>query len=148
MKICICSSMSFYDRFSLLKTQLESLGHSVFIPELRMRQGGSNLSVREYIEVNGGVKFFSAGHEIWKHKADAIKEHFRKINQSDCVLVTNYEKRGVPGYIGGNTFLEMGYAFSMDKKIYLLNDIPKIDFEEEILGMQPIVLNGDMSKFV
>ncbi len=146
MRVCVCSSMSFYDRFAPLREQLELLGHSVLIPELRMKQGEVRLSVREYMEINGGSSAFPSGHEIWEYKTTAIREHFKKIDQSDCILVVNYEKKGISGYIGGNTFLEMGYAFGIGKKIYILNDIPQTDFGEEILGMQPIVLKGDISK--
>jgi hypothetical protein len=60
------------------------------------------------------------------------------------VLVLNYEKKGVPGYIGGNTFLEMGFAYVLDKPIYLLHPIPQMGYTDEIEAMQPVVLDGDL----
>ena len=58
----------------------------------------------------------------------------------------SYDKNGVKGYIGGNTLMEMGLAFYLKKKIYLLNEVPELPYKEEILGVKPIILNGDLSK--
>ena len=82
-----------------------------------------------------------------KKKGDAITKHFRKIDESDSVLITNYEKKGIANYIGGNTFLEIGYAYGTGKKIYILNDIPESSaYKDEILAMHPVILNGYISK--
>ena len=62
------------------------------------------------------------------------------------MLIANYPKKGVEGYIGGNSFLEMGFAHVLDKKIYLLNDIPEMIYSDEIKAMQPVVLNSDIDK--
>ncbi len=61
-------------------------------------------------------------------------------------MVCNYPKNDIDGYIGANTLIEMGLAFYLEKPIYLLNPIPEISYKEEILGMKPIVLNGDLEK--
>ena len=39
-----------------------------------------------------------------------------------------------------------GHNFYLKKKIYLLNEIPELPYKEEILGMKPVILNGDLSK--
>lgn len=83
-----------------------------------------------------------------KIEYDFIREHFRKIEQSDAILILNYEKKGIPGYIGGNTFLEMGYAFGLGKKVYLLNEIPELDYKTEMAAIQPIILNGNIEDIV
>jgi len=44
--------------------------------------------------------------------------------------------------------MEMGLAFFFKKKIYLLNDVPELSYKEEILGLKPVVINGDLSKIV
>lgn len=116
--------MTFVNEFMEIKKQLEGFGHIVLIPDL---------------------EFESNDHDWVKKKGDAITKHFRKIDDSDCVLITNYEKNGLSNYIGGNTFLEIGYAYGTGKKIYILNDIPEISaYKDEILAMQPIILNGDI----
>ena len=62
------------------------------------------------------------------------------------MLVCNYEKNGVPGYIGVNTLMEMAVGFHLKKSIYLLYDIPHADAYEEIISMRPVVLAGDIQK--
>ena len=147
MKICICSSMAFYEKFTALKKELESVGHSVIAPELEFETKGDDTSVGAFFDRNGGVDAFPPDHEVWKKKGKAINTHFRKIDNSECILITNYEKKGIPNYIGGNTFLEMGYAYGTGKKIFILNEMPVTSaYKEEMLGMQPIILNGDISR--
>lgn len=63
-------------------------------------------------------------------------------------MVINHEKKGIKNYIGGNTFLEVGMAFWLNKKIFFLNPIPKMDYYTELAAMGPIVLDGDFSKIV
>lgn len=67
------------------------------------------------------------------------------IKESEAILVTNYDKKGVTGYIGGNVFLEMGFAHVLDKKIFLLNEVPDVSYVDEIRAMQPMVINNDLS---
>jgi hypothetical protein len=40
----------------------------------------------------------------------------------------------------------MGFAFVLNKPIYLLYQIPKCSYRDEIEAMQPVVLGGDISK--
>jgi predicted RNA-binding protein with PUA domain len=42
--------------------------------------------------------------------------------------------------------IEMAFACALDKKIYLLNPIPEMNYSDEIFAMKPIVLSGDLSK--
>jgi hypothetical protein len=79
-------------------------------------------------------------------KQGSFKYYFEKIKEVDAILILNFEKRGIEGYIGGNTFLEMGFAHILNKKIFLLNEIPEMLYKDEIKAMQPIVLDGDLSK--
>lgn len=132
--------MSFYDQFSEVKKNLEEMGHTVLAPELEFETKEEDILI-------GDTQIFPPEHGVWKRKGKAITVHFRKIDESDCVLITNYEKKGNLNYIGGNTFLEIGYAYGNGKKIFILNAIPEQSgFKEEILGMQPVVLGGDITK--
>jgi nucleoside 2-deoxyribosyltransferase len=81
-----------------------------------------------------------------KIEYDFNREHVRKIEKSDAILVVNYDKKGIPHYIGGNTFLEMGYAFGLRKKIFLLYPVPDMDYRTEMHAMQPVILNGDLKR--
>lgn len=78
---------------------------------------------------------------------DAIRDCWRDIQTADAILVANYDKHGIKNYIGGNTLMEMGFAYVLNKQIFLLNPIPDIPYyRTEIEAMKPIILNGDLSK--
>lgn len=87
-------------------------------------------------------------HESTKNKIEhnLIRGYFDIIKEADAVLVVNIFKKGISNYIGGNSFLEMGFAHVLEKKVFVLNDIPDMIYTDEILAMQPIVINNDLSK--
>ena len=64
----------------------------------------------------------------------------------DAVLVLNLDRKGIKNYIGGNTLMEIGFAYVLNEKIFLYNPIPEIEFyKSEIEAVKPIVINGDLS---
>lgn len=65
---------------------------------------------------------------------------------NNAILVLNFEKNGQPNYIGGATFLEIYTAWRMNKNIFLYNPIPKNIFTDELIGINPKVINGDLNK--
>ncbi len=68
--------------------------------------------------------------------------------ESDGVIVLNYEKNGVANYIGGNTLMEIGFAYVADKEIFLMNPIPTdVPYTDEIKAMvkEDHILHGDVS---
>lgn len=130
--VCICSSMAFYREFLPLKEKLEAMNFVVHTPDLEF-------------ESSDDVAELPSNHEFWKKKGATMKKHFRKVAASDAILVVNLEKKGVHDYIGANTFLEIGYAFSRNIPICLLNAVPKPSgFTEELRGMQVVELKGDL----
>jgi len=135
MKIVICASVAFSKEIVEKKHELEKLGHEVVIPE----------NVAEY---TAGEKT----PETWQEKAvikiegDLIRGYFDEIKSSDAVLILNYEKKAINNYIGGNSFLEMGFAHVLKKPIFLLNPIPKMPYTDELTAMKPVVINGDLKK--
>lgn len=82
--------------------------------------------------------------ELAEEKDFLIREHLNKIRDSDAVLIFNEEKRGVEGYIGGNTLMEMAFSYAQNLEIFLFRPIPEMGYTDEILGMKPIVLDGDI----
>lgn len=133
------------------RDELIKLGHEVKIPELALEVpeefgGGKKVYFGQYIEQNGGIDAFPAEHKIWDMKEGAIKDHCEKIDWCDGILVINHEKRGISRYIGGNTLIEIGIAFYLKKKIYILNSVSsELSYKQEIMGMKPTMLNGDLS---
>lgn len=143
--------MGFVKEMESAKDELAKRGHEVKIPELAREVpqefgGGKKVYFGQYIEQNGGIDAFPAGHKIWDLKESAINGHYEKIDWCDGVLVINHEKRGISGYIGGNTLIEIGVAFYLKKKIYILNPVSsELSYKQEIMGMKPVMLNGDFS---
>jgi hypothetical protein len=137
--ITICTSVNFYKQAAEVEAQLERLGYKVLLPETayRMKETGDYDADRH--------RTWLKNPDDYHKKTAFIKGHFPKIEQGDAILVLNYEKHGISNYIGGNVLIEMGVAFYLNKQIFVLNDIPKeSSFYEELVGMNPIVLNGTL----
>lgn len=135
MKITLCGSMKFNDKFLELKKDLENLGHEVLMP----------------IAIEGLDYWGEDGAERIKAKKglNLIETHMDKITESEAILVANYTKGDVQNYIGANTFLEMGYAKYKGKKIFVLNPLPSQNYiNDELVSFGPVVLNGDLSLIV
>jgi predicted RNA-binding protein with PUA domain len=135
MKIVICGSMTFAKQMVEAEKELSQLGHEVVLPRFTL----------EYAEMATLEQMHneSAANKV---KYGLIKEYFEEIKQGDAILVLNGERHGVPNYVGGNSFLEMAFARVLNKKIFLLNPIPEMGYKDEMLAMQPSILNGDLSK--
>jgi len=150
MRITVCGSIAFYQDMESAREYLERRNHAVKIPELALEVpiqfgGGKKTYFGKYIEENGGIDAFDPSHDIWDLKKGAIRDHFEKIDWAQSILVINPEKRGVPGYVGGNTLIEIGLAFYLQKPIYILNPVSsELSHKQEILGMRPTVLNGNL----
>ena len=133
MKIWIICSKAFYGRIAPIKAELEGRGHSITLPNSydhpTLEQESWDQSPEEH------VKFKQHMFELSRGIAKNV----------DAALVLNYEKHGYPDYIGGATFLEIYDAFCAGKKIYLMNDIPQGILFDEIQGMNPTILHGDLT---
>jgi len=110
------------------KNTLEELGFEVETPDLSETSGYEHLSYRE-----------RAG-----KKDRLIRQHLDKISDSDAILVYNAEKKGLAGYVGGNSLMEMAFAYAQGIEIFLLNDAHGMGYADEIYGMQPIIINDDV----
>lgn len=135
MKIVICASMSAAIKVLQVASQLEEFGHVTVIPKNIDKYASG-----EFILEDSNKSIEN------KIKDDLIRDYYQEIHSADAVLVVNEDKRGVADYIGGNVFLEIGFAHVLDKAIFLLNPIPEVSYRDEIIAMQPIIVNGDLSK--
>lgn len=129
MKLIVCASMDFAKETLEAKVLLTSMGHEVEVPA----------------EIHRHIGDEPVDNKAEKLELDVIRTYFYKIKDSDALVVLNYKKNGISGYVGGNTFLEMGFAHVLDKTIYLLNNIPVMGYSDEIEAMQPIILDGDIN---
>jgi len=135
MKIGVAGSMQYTERMIELCEQLEVLGHQVFMSKFGPAYVGKNDEEKEKLKLEH------------KYTQDAIREFWKPMQDADALLVANIDKHGIKNYIGGNSFLEMGFAHILNQKIFLLNPIPKMPhYETELIAMKPIVINGDLTK--
>jgi nucleoside 2-deoxyribosyltransferase len=134
MNIVLCGSIQCIDRMRELEVELTKLGHSVESPmSLAKRLYGEELT--EYNPDTESEK---------KKNDNLIRKYFHLIKTSDAILVVNEEKNGITNYIGSNTFLEIGFAYVLEKRIFLLNDIPDMLHTDEIRAMNPVCLQGNI----
>ena len=134
MKIGIIGSMQFSDQMVEVAEKLKTLGHEPVLSLFVESFLGKNAEEQERIKL------------AQKNDEDAMRKDIEHLQQADAILVLNMEKHGIPGYIGGNAFLEMGMAHLNRQPIYLYNQIPEIPYyKTEIEAMRPVILNGDLS---
>lgn len=140
MKIVICGSIELTPRIKEVADKLTDLGHEVDIPLTSQRIINGELTLEEFKQEKQ-----ENGHgAARKIKNNVIKHYYEIIKTADAILILNLEKNGQPNYIGGNTFLEIGFAYVLNKPIFLFNNIPDTTYTEEIVAMQPTVINGDL----
>lgn len=137
-KITICSSLCFSKEIGQITKQLNDLGCKVYIPaSAQNMEADPNLKLNENLEycLNNNVQM----------------AHFKKIQDSDAILVLNLEKNGIKNYIGGAVLMEMAIAKFLHKKIFLFNELPdekdqRIAFEARLT--EPVVINRDLNKIL
>lgn len=139
--IVLCASVSFYKQVVEVRDALSRQGYTVLIPDVAQRMhddGNYSVSAQKtwYQDPTQFVK-----------KKKFMDDHFEKIAKSDAILVVNEVKNDVPGYIGGNVLMEIAIAYYLGKYIFLLHPVvSKLPLYEEIMGINPVVLNGDVSQ--
>ncbi len=142
--------MTFDEEMEELGEKIRALGHEVKVPLLRINadQPDKNLkkSLKQAFSDLGGVDNVPLDHPLWAEKSEAIDDHFQKVEWSDAILVANYPKHGIGGYVGGNTLMEIALAWYLRKKIFVLLPISQdLSYKEEILGMRPIIVNDNVN---
>ncbi len=127
--------MQFTDKMITVCDALRRLGHEPFMSKFKDDYAGkSDSEIEKFKQRN-------------QYENDAIREFWKPMQAADVLLVLNYDKNGIQNYIGGNTFLEMGFAHVLNQRIYLWGPIPDMPYyHTELLAMRPIVINGDLTK--
>ncbi len=131
MKITICGSQTFCKEMAAAEKRLTEKGFRVFSPEL--------FKTEEWFQKNHGRAELLRMKPIW------TQGQFKKIQNSDAILIMNHEKKGIKGYFGSKTLMELSVAFFLGKKIFLLNPIDENHPHfEELSGMELMVLDGKL----
>jgi hypothetical protein len=135
MKIGIVGSMHLAQKIAEIKTQLEAAGHEVMMNSLASEFMGKS---DEEIE---------AMKQDQKMHQDAMMDFWKQLREVDAILVVNLDRKGIKNYIGGNTLMEIGFAYVLSQKIFFYNPIPDIEYyKTELEAIKPVVINGDLSK--
>ena len=111
--------------------RLRKKGYEVYTPD--------PLVTEEWYQEKHGREDFLKMKPIW------TRNHFKRIEKSDAVLIFNNQKKGIEGYFGSNTLMELSVAFFLGKKIFLLNPMREDHpHYEELIAMNSVVLDGNL----
>lgn len=123
-RIVICGSMSFYGEMLHIHKIFKNKGIHSIVPEPEDQYNKD-------LEKN-----------FWDFKRRVSFQYLRKIRSPStiAILAVNKDKHGIHDYIGPNTFAEIAVAFAQQKKIFLLQGIPK-EYIEELSAWRVIPLN-------
>jgi hypothetical protein len=142
MKIVICGSIDFKKEMHEYKAELERMGHEVLLPE----GAYSPMSKFEFDKLKKtNPQYFRERRQYY------MRKHFEKVADSatDAILVLNFPKNNIYGYIGPNTLFEIAIAFYFGKRIYLLHKVSETEpYSTEIFAINPTILDGDIKKLV
>lgn len=138
MKIMICGSMAFAKEMLETKKKIEEMGHAVNVPH------DTDIHVSDEALVDDLDRNL-----VHAKERDLMMQSFKLVAASDAILVLNHKRKGIEGYIGTSALMEIGLAYYLGKKIFLLNDVPSHDevrWAHEIRLIDPVILGGDLQK--
>lgn len=134
MKIFIAGSMSFAKEIIEAKKKLLEMGFEAdYAPD-----------THDCVE-NVGLN------EDMEHceKMDIMRACMDIQEKCDAILLLNHPKDNLHGYIGTHSLMELGLAYYLKQKIFLLNSPPNKEIARywvEVMHMKPVILNGDIEK--
>ncbi len=134
MRIFVAGSMQFAKEILEASEKLDEWGHkSAFAPDTHDCVKDSSLNENE-------------GHCF---NIDIMRACMNEQEKCDAILVLNYDKNGQRGYLGAHVLIELGLAYYLKQKIFLLHSIPskeEIRYAVEVMHMKPVILEGDLEK--
>jgi nucleoside 2-deoxyribosyltransferase len=143
MRLTICSSAHFAHESQEIKKKLEKKGVETFLYPGIVKVREKMMTVDEFYT----MRKKSLTEELLETKKQLMDEHIDKIKNSDAVLILNFDKTKIRGYVGGNSFMEMGVAYALGKKVFIWkkpsNNLP---YYEEIMAMRPTIIEENLEK--
>ena len=127
--ITICGSMAFIDEMEEIAGQLRAEKLQVCTPQRSEHdQGWDQLTIAEASE----------------KKRAFIDEHLALIRQSNYLLIANYKKNLVEGYIGANTLMEIAFAYALKIPIFVLYPVGEQGCRLEVQSVASKIFNGQV----
>lgn len=130
--ICLCGSIKFAPEMKAWAKHFAEEGKTGILP-IGAKRLDEEIAISE-----------SYDKAALKREFDAVKAHFVEIENAEAILVCNYDKNGIKNYIGANTFLEMGFAHCLGKKIYLVHPLPDMPYLNDELRAFDTEVVGDL----
>lgn len=130
--VALCASAAHEAEWLKIVEQLKDYGLTVSTPVIGEQVAWDSMDIEEVIKKKGWF----------------VRRHYANIATARAVLVCNYDKKGIANYIGSNVFMEMSAAFAYEKPIYVLNGLPEQGNKEELLALEPILLNGKLDRLI
>lgn len=131
MKICLSGSMTLIDQIEELSKLLELLGHQTSVPsrgtEPEFASTATQATAREM-------------------KAIFVADHLKKIREADALLIANFQKNGIDGYIGLSALMEAAMAYALEKRILVLNTPAIANSDDDLSSIGAIELKGDLKR--
>ncbi|MFH0905858.1 MAG: hypothetical protein V1824_00805 [archaeon] len=124
MKIFIASSRKFFSKLTTIKFNLDKAGHETILPSFEL----------------GKVSAYANRKQLF------LKKDLLLLEKADAILVCNFKNGKLESYIGETCLIYLAIAFYLQKKVYLLYNLPESKNKEELIGINPICLNGDLKK--
>lgn len=123
--------MSFMDEMEAMVPVLSEMGHAVSTPVREERdQRWEDLTRAEAVRLKAGY----------------VGSYLEVIRQSELVLIANYDKSGVAGYVGANALVEAAFAFALGKPVAFLQAPGPQPCQLEALAMMRACLDGDLAR--
>lgn len=120
--------MAFISEMEAFADKLRSVGFEVDTP------------VRDEVAINWNSLSEDQSFELKKAYIDA---HLAKIRESDLVLLANYRKNGVDGYIGANSLMEAAFAYALGVPVVYLRPVGDQPCRLEVLSISRLVTGED-----
>lgn len=131
--------MTFSKQMIMAQKELMEFGHEVRVP----------------VDADMHVDDPSAIDDLNRNRQHCIENQvmrtcFQYVADADAIVVLNFPKNGIEGYVGTAALMEMGLAYHLGKKIYLLYQPPTPQEHRwalEVSVFQPTVLHGSFECF-
>ncbi len=135
--VALSGSTAFAKRMQAIAQELEILNFAVLTPEF-----GASSAFKTAQDSGDRQALIELQHNL-------MEAHIKRIQQCDAQLIINDTKNGVLGYMGTNTFIELGIAWALRKPLYLLYVLPTDSpYYDEVYAVKPVVLNGNLKKLI
>jgi hypothetical protein len=132
----LAGSFTFAKEIVKVKKQLEETGHTVLTTaDLELIASHPHIKMSFTEELKNCIEH------------DSLQAGFNKIVESDIILVCNYPKNNIQGYLGTSVLMELAIAYHLKKKVFLLYDYDKFqNYGLEVTIINPTIINNDLSK--